>query len=671
MAAYTWVGTTSNWSTGSNWTPAAPAGGPTSADTATVNNTAACTVTANSSCLTLIFTGYTGTFTINSGFTLTVFGTAITLATGMTYDQTTTGILSTRGNQAAITITFAGITIPNLTLGKTGAGTIQTVTISGAIPTIKNLVITNGFSNSNTTLIGAAITITSSLLNTQGVLTNNTGQIIFSGSCTISSSISSAIISGGFNVTTGSSLQMISDVYLQPGVVTFTGTATLNAGAFTLSCNGSMTFNTGTINWYNLSLTQFGATQVLLSALNISNDLIVNSVAFSGAFPINVSGSVIAITSIGLGNSALNMLGTGTIEMATSISTGTININTSNPLGYTLGSATRPNTILNAVTINLVGTSVVQLHSTTLHRLNINGVVLSTNNTVTGANIVGGTQIIWNNISLTGNSANTLTYDTIALGDLSANASTINGAKLYVAGNLSATSVLTGTATIELDGLNNATWSNGTYQNNIFINKSGGAVVTTGTAITWGAAGRSLTMNTTVNFATNSTTFTLSGATLTINNSIGNSFFNLTIPASTVLTLSGATTPITNNLTVNGSVTFTGTAGWICGIWLCSVPGAIIVLQSAITYTTTTNVAMLGTNASRITIRSNAPTVSYAIWTLQNPATQSMVYVNGQGVDSEAGMTIYSFGGTILTSLRALNWYNGASQGTKAFTYVS
>jgi hypothetical protein len=48
-----------------------------------------------------------------------------------------------------------------------------------------------------------------------------------------------------------------------------------------------------------------------------------------------------------------------------------------------------------------------------------------------------------------------------------------------------------------------------------------------------------------------------------------------------------------------------------------------------------------------------------------------MVYVNAQGIDSNAGMTIYSFQGVILTSLPALNWYNGASQGTKAFTFVS
>ena len=123
---------------------------------------------------------------------------------------------------------------------------------------------------------------------------------------------------------------------------------------------------------------------------------------------------------------------------------------------------------------------------------------------------------------------------------------------------------------------------------------------------------------------------------------------------------------------VGTTMTFTGTAGWTCGTWLYSVLGGVIVLQSGITYTTTTNVVMLGAaGVGRITMRSNAPTATYAIWTLQNPATQSMVYVNGQGIDSSAGMTIWSFGGDITTSLPALNWGLGAYQGTKAFTFVS
>ena len=133
-----------NWSSTTTWVGLAiPAVG----DDIVANATSGpLTVDSNRTCLTINFTGYTNAtgFTISNGVTLTVTGTFITLGTGMTYNQTTTGILSTRGNQTAITITFASIIIPNLTLGKTLAGTSQTVTISGPTPTIKNLIITNG-----------------------------------------------------------------------------------------------------------------------------------------------------------------------------------------------------------------------------------------------------------------------------------------------------------------------------------------------------------------------------------------------------------------------------------------------------------------------------------------------------------------------------------------------
>jgi hypothetical protein len=125
-------------------------------------------------------------------------------------------------------------------------------------------------------------------------------------------------------------------------------------------------------------------------------------------------------------------------------------------------------------------------------------------------------------------------------------------------------------------------------------------------------------------------------------------------------------------LTLLSSMTFTGTAGWTCGTWLCSVPGALIVMQSGITYTTTTNVTMLGTNAAKILMRSNDLTIPYVLakWTLTNtPAAQSMTYVSATAIDSSEGMTIWSFGGIIDSS--TINWGLGASQGTKAFTFVS
>lgn len=636
-------------------------------------------INVNSNCSTIVFqTGYINTFTIANSITLTVSGTTITLISGMTYDQTTTGILSTRGNQAAITITFAGIIIPNLTLGKTTSTTTQTVTISGATPTIKNLVINNGF-NAVTVLSGTPITITLSLSVIGNFLTNNTGQITFIGTCTINCASSLNTISGGFNVTTGSSLQMLSNIYLAGGTITFTGSATLiNTGLFTLFCSTAVTFNTSTVNWYNITLTAQNITHALSSALNITNNLTLTVPSGTGlviatsTFAINISGSLIGSGQLRCtGNGIINMLGTGAIDMA-DIANSIININGTGT--YTIGSATNPTLIFAGAgsAINLIGTSTAQVYSTTTHTIRIATTTLTTNNTATGANIVGGSQIIWGNINASSSSISTLTYDTIALGNFSSDNANINGGRLYVGGNLIANTAVGGTSTIELNGSSNTNWSAGTYQNSIVVNKSSGATVTTAAGtILWGLANRTLTMNSAVNFLTNSTTFTLSGNPLTINNSYGSSFFNLTIPISTTLTLGGGISIITSNLTLNGATTFTGTFGWDCNNLICSTAGTFnITLQQGVTYRTRTGVSITGgTSALRPTMTSSG--ASNAIWTLDFGATQSLIYVNGTRIDSSGGQTVWSFGVSAANISTTINWNPGVPLRTVAYTFVN
>jgi hypothetical protein len=676
MAAYTWIGTTSNWSTSTNWSPSAPAGGPTSADTVTINNTAACTVTANSSCLTIDFTGYTGTFTINSGFTLTVFGTAITLATGMTYNQGTTGILSTLGNQTAITITFAGITIPNLTIGKTTVVSTQTVTISGTTPTIKNLVVTNGNTNSTTTLAGTPITITSSLnINGTGPLTGTL--LTFTGTCTITNASSTGYINNGFTVTTGSSLQMLSTIYVGTGTITFAGTATLNPGTFTLFYPnlGNASIDSGTVTWYDVSYNVNGGTLTLLSNLNVSRDFGCLNSTFTGAFSINIGRNANLVGSSSTLNAAtsINLIGTGLLLIANQHSGGTININTTNPLGYTLGSVTYPTTFLNGTAFNLVGTSVAQVYSTTGHTLQVGGVaIISTNNTATGAGIIGGSEIIWGNL-LASNNTGQFTYESTFLGNLTSSSANgqFLGAKIKVAGNLSVATLLSGTSTIELIGSTNTTMSAGQYQNNIIVNKSSGAIVTTATGtITWGTANRTLTMNSAVNFLTNSTTVTLSGTPLTINDTFGNSFVNINIPAST-LNINGGVMRITSNLTLTGlGAIFAGAFGWDCNNLICSIAGTFnITLQELLTYRTRSAVSITGglATAARPTITSS--TSNLAIWTLDPGATQTLIYVNGTNIDSSAGQTVWTFGGIVSAATK--NWNVGTRPGTSAYTFVN
>ena len=188
-----------------------------------------------------------------------------------------------------------------------------------------------------------------------------------------------------------------------------------------------------------------------------------------------------------------------------------------------------------------------------------------------------------------------------------------------------------------------------------------------------------LTLGTSISFTSATGAVLNTGiSTVTVSNGVtistlGLSWNNITIFASATITINSLFYIVGTLAITSGTTTFTGTAGWTCGTLTCSTASTIIVLQSGVTYTTTTSVTMLGTNAGKITMRSNAPTVSYAIWTLQNPASQSMVYVSATAIDSSLGMTIYSFGGIIGTTapVPTLNWYNGASQGTKAFTFVS
>jgi hypothetical protein len=286
-----------------------------------------------------------------------------------------------------------------------------------------------------------------------------------------------------------------------------------------------------------------------------------------------------------------------------------------------------------------------------------------------------------------------LLNDTIIKGfiQITASSCTIStsvGAKILLEGNLiAASSATTIIDYLEFSGTSLSTVSAVSSTNlqikNISFNKTGagsvnftstgfGLFIPAATTYTWTHTAGSITYSPTSvilflcsNFLS-TMVYSESGSlsTLTTINSLSLNIGILQLNSplrATTLTITGAT------------MTFTGTAGWTCGTWLYSVTSGTIILQQAITYTTTTSVTMLGTNAGKILMRSSAPTTTYAIWTLQNPASQSMTYVSATAIDSSLGMTIYSFGGIISTAapVPTLNWGLGASQGTKAFTFVS
>ena len=250
---------------------------------------------------------------------------------------------------------------------------------------------------------------------------------------------------------------------------------------------------------------------------------------------------------------------------------------------------------------------------------------------------------------------------------------TINGAfNIYIGGNYSNANQINGDATLIMNGSNNATISTGTILLSLTISKSGAAVVTPSSTLTYGTTGKTLTLNSSVDFAANSNTLTLSGSPTIVNNVPANAFFNLNVPAST-LTINGGTIRISSNLTLTGlGATFAGAFGWDCNNLICAAAGTFnITLQQGVTYRTRTAVSITGGVATTVRPTMTSSGASNAIWTLDFGATQSLIYVNGTRIDSSGGQTIWSFGVLPANIATTINWNPGVPLRTVAFTFVN
>jgi len=417
-------------------------------------------------------------------------------------------------------------------------------------------------------------------------------------------------------------------------------------GRLALAANSTITSNNGIWNLDILFQNFLGATFALPDDLRVVGSYIGSgggTQTFTGVGNIYIGGNVTmtGVRSSATGNLIMN--GTGTYSGA---SISDLEINTTGSITITGTVQFTRRFIITAVgPITMTAANVTIINTTTI---DLGGRSIGNLSHLTGG---VSTYTYLTNVqcsSLTLSASNTSTYT--GPGKILA-----SGSYTFSAGNAN------GTLVVELKGT--GTMSTGTSLLPLTISTSGTITTssfTLGNTLTYTAGA--------VN--TGATTMTLNtGVTV---NSAGINWYNVTVPTSVSVVLSSLLN-ITNDLTISGNFVsaFSGTAGWTCANLLCSSAGRTITLQAGITYTTTNNVIMLGTNAQKILMTSSAPTTTYAIWTLQNPASQSMTYVNAQGIDSNAGMTIYSFQGVVLTSLPALNWGLGASQGTKAFTFVS
>ena len=548
MATYTAAAVGGNWNSAATW---GGAGVPTTNDIVLFNQTSGnVTVTSGARCSEINFnsgTGYTGTITFTNTLIIdanTAFTTSgnITLTNAVGFTMVgPNGILWTSSGSLSRVFTSNGKAF-NLPLNTGGSGS-NTITLIGDF-TVSNLQVAIGVLNGSNLIINGNVT----------------------GSSSIGSGSSSCVLAGA--TTTWNTLSVLNRViFNSSGTITILGTVTCynsitwtsgtlitTGSTMTMVTMSSISLAGNTLN--NMSFTSNVTTTTVTGDFNLTGNLALGGGggAFNGTGKVFVSGNV-----IGGGNS-----GTFTIEMNGTSSTisGTVYhsviVNTSGTITVGVGCDIGGNSNLTLAvgTLNLAnnlvkrgGTTTIAIgflftgsgnlvfsnnnFANTIHTVISNGVSFPNSVSINPLQSVTNTLVLNDNFTILGN------YSSL-MGASGGQNHTINGSNLLVRGNFTVTTTggITGTSTIVLEGPSSTNLTtSGQIQNNLTVNKSGGATVTVGSSFTWGLANRTLTMNSPVNFLTNSTTLTLSGTPLTINNSSGSQFFNMTVPTGVTLNI--------------------------------------------------------------------------------------------------------------------------------------
>ena len=251
MAARYWVGGTAAWdgTAGTKWSLTSGGTGgeavPTSADDVFFDansGTGTVTVTAVATCLTLDFTGYTGTFA--GGSNVVISGNKLFISA--TTSWTSTSSLFFSSNSGTCTITTNGKTFTQITLGSTGVSTAifslqDAVTLGGVFDIISGTFTTNGY----------AVTAFQLSSSNSNVRTINLG--------------SSLVTLTGGNGTAAFSTTTTTNLTFNAG----TSSIVLSSSSFQVSFNAGLG-----LTFYNVSLTGTGASQShLIFGINTFNNL--------------------------------------------------------------------------------------------------------------------------------------------------------------------------------------------------------------------------------------------------------------------------------------------------------------------------------------------------------------------------------------------------------------
>lgn len=582
--------------------------------TFTLLGTTALNLTGTGTWSTTVVVSIRNNLTINTAGTITI-GTNVYYGTGtLTYTSgtvTTTG--STLNINAATTLNTSGMTWNNVILAGTqtlssglnigGNLTTQTtaVVLSGVVNVSVggNLAINITTSGTATIILngtgtqtwshGSAVYLTNNLTinKSSGTLTigtnvyYNTGILTYTVGTVNTTSNSSTLIIGGTTTLNTNGINWYNVSTPSAGIITLTSNLNiLNIGNFRYS-GGNLTFvsSTGTLSvggdlflglstWVNID-----------STTTLCNDLTVQSLYIYHYSNGNGGGAMVKILNIN--NSTINVSGNlttqfndqGTLNITGGEITGTANIVLNGTGTWVANNGVQygwPLILTLNLTINTLGTitisGIVQYYRGTLTY--IYGSVITTGSTLYLISISGGlasttlntNNLPWNNIIIRGGLIIILTSDIIINGTFTptfstapAGTTTINGLfNINIKGTLQVNNTLSGTATIQLNGV----WTTPGYNvfNNLSFNGNStiSGIVYYTTGILTYISGNIITKNS-----------TLSLSTSTLINCHKINFNRVVITSGVNITMNeffsgspGVTTTITPSSTTNYTITF-------------------------------------------------------------------------------------------------------------------
>jgi len=624
-----------------------------------------------------------GNFSTSSGQWLAGTGTVAMVGTGtMSATLYTNLIINPTGVLNITNLTYATGTI---TYSNTNGGTVSTgnLSISGGCSLNTNGMTWNNVAMYNTSTISLLSDFTIAGVATLGgpagsnVLTINGNTMYLGGNISLinggPAGTANIVLNGNTAISVSGTCFFSTNVNINT-----TGTITLPSGNLSFTkilshANGTVNANGGTVILYGGSSVDLPASVQLYNAyaygasatITLTRDLYVSNLFSTNGF-----------NSVNLTTSASRILYANGIAITGNAVSGNVKI-VLNGNGSWSGSGA----VYNDLTIDTAGTVTI---SGTVYYINgtlkfLNGSVNTSSSTLylSGTCALDTNGIIWNNITMTPNTAtfnllSNLFCKNLTTGGGINTINTSNGSSLYVAGDLNvaqnngiegnSTIILTGMALVDPSTLSSS-WVSATVNNcqlriNLILRPSGTIQLgTNGNALQF--SGKTITFDPSNGGSVNSGSSVLraSSCTFSTDGMAWNSiiFESGTFSISSPLAASALSLGASQN-----AIEFSGTSGFtaqsLTGSNTSSGSARTIWLRQGISYSVSDSVYLSGNGsyATRMVFSSKQSSGSRPIFTVSKSATQSISWVDPYRIDSSLGNIVYSQNGII--DIETSNW---------------